>query len=333
MKAIVYQKYGSPDVLKYEEIEKPTAGEDEVLIKIHAASVNPLDYHFMRGTPFAVRLFSGLRKPKITRLGRDVSGIVETVGKKVTQFKPGDAVYGTCRGAFAEYACTSESSVVIKPNNVTFEQAAAVPIAAFTALQALRDKGQIQHGQNVLINGAAGGVGTFAVQMAKSFGAQVTGVCSTRNMEMVRSIGADNVIDYTKVNFTKTGQHYDMIFDCYANQSLLAYRRALKENGKHITVGGPGGSLIGIIAGSISALVLSLLLGKKFLSFLARTNQKDLMKINELIADGKVTPVIDRSYGLSEVREAIQHVEEGHARGKVIITFEDDSITKMRAAK
>ncbi|RJQ57371.1 MAG: NAD(P)-dependent alcohol dehydrogenase, partial [Stygiobacter sp.] len=231
MKAIVYRQYGSPDVLKYEEIEKPTAGDDEILIKVHAASVNPLDYHFMRGTPFAVRLFSGLRKPKITRLGRDVSGIVETVGKKVTQFKPGDAVYGTCRGAFAKYACTSETAVVIKPNNVTFEQAAAVPIAAFTALQALRDKGQIQHGQNVLINGAAGGVGTFAVQMAKSFGAHVTGVCSTRNMEMVRSIGADNVIDYTKVNFTKTGQRYDMIFDCYANQSLLAYRRALKENG------------------------------------------------------------------------------------------------------
>jgi NADPH:quinone reductase-like Zn-dependent oxidoreductase len=202
MKAIVYRNYGSPDVLKCEEIEKPTAGDDEVLIKVRAASVNPLDWHCMRGTPYLVRIMTGLRKPKITRLGVDVAGQVEAVGRNVTQFKPGDEVFGACRGAFAEYACTSESALVMKPDNVTFEQAAAVANAAFTALQGLRDKGHIQPGQKVLINGAAGGVGTFAVQIAKSFGADVTGVCSTRNVDMVRSIGADQVIDYTQEDFT-----------------------------------------------------------------------------------------------------------------------------------
>lgn len=320
MKAIVYKKYGSPDVLKYEEIEKPTAGDDEVLIKVHAASVNPLDFHFMRGTPSAVRLFSGILEPKITRLGRDVAGIVEAVGKNVTQFKPGDAVFGTCRGAFAEYACTSESSVVLKPSNVTFEQAASAPVAALTALQGLSDKGGIKQGQKVLINGAAGGVGTFAVQIAKSFGAIVTGVCSTRNVEMVQSIGADNVIDYTKENFTKNGQHYDLILDCYANQSLFAYRRALNENGKHVSVGGPVYSLISIIAGSLAALVMSWLVSQKFLSFITKVNKEDLTIIHGLMVSGKVTPVIDKRYKLSEVREAILYIEEGHARGKVVIT-------------
>src|SRR5438477_8411033 len=236
MKAITYHRYGSPDVLEYEDIEKPAPGDNEVLIKVRAASVNPFDWHFMRGSPYFLRIVAGLRKPKMTRLGVDVAGQVEAVGRNVTQFKPGDEVFGVCREAFAEYARTSESSLVMKPGNVTFEQAASVPAAAITALQGLRDKGKIQRGQQVLINGASGGVGTFAVQIAKSFGADVTGVCSTRNVEMVRSIGADHVVDYTKQDytkqdytqedFTKRGQRYDLILDCVGNHSLSAHRRA-----------------------------------------------------------------------------------------------------------
>src|SRR5207253_1519474 len=237
MKAIVYRNYGSPDVLRLEEIEKPTAGDDEILIKVRAAAVNPLDLLF-RGTSYMVRMITGLRKPKDTRLGVDVAGQVEAVGRNVTQFKLGDAVFGTCKGAFAEYVCTSESALVLKPDNVTFEQAASVPIAALTALQGLRlgglgDKGQIQAKHKVLINGASGGVGTFAVQIAKSFGANVTGVCSTSNVDMVRSIGADHVIDYTQEDFTKRGQRYDLILDCVANHSLSAFRRILNPKGLH----------------------------------------------------------------------------------------------------
>src|SRR5437588_5880372 len=245
MKAIVYHSYGSPDVLRLEEIEKPTAGDDEILIKVRAAAVNPLDLLF-RGTTYMVRVITGLRRPKDTRLGVDVAGQVEAVGRNVTQFKPGDAVFGTCKGAFAEYVCASESALVMKPDNVTFEQAASVPIAAITALQGLRlgglgDKGQIQGKHKVLINGASGGVGTFAVQIAKSFGADVTGVCSTRNVEMVRSIGADRVIDYTQRDFTKSAQHYDLLFDCMGNHSLSACRRVLNPKGVYIVVGGPSG--------------------------------------------------------------------------------------------
>src|SRR5207253_1136395 len=249
MKAIVYRNYGSPDVLRLEEIEKPTAGDTEILIKVRAAAVNPLDLLF-RGTSYMVRMITGLRKPKDTRLGVDVAGQVEAVGRNVTQFKLGDAVFGTCKGAFAEYACTSESALVLKPDNVMFEQAASVPIAAITALQGLRlgglglgglgDKGHIQPGQKVLINGAAGGVGTFAVQIAKSFGADVTGVCSTRNVEMVRSIGADHVIDYSQEDFTRSGQHYDVIFDLVANHSLSACRRVLNPRGIYIGAGALG---------------------------------------------------------------------------------------------
>ncbi len=231
MKAIVYHNYGPPDVLKYEEIVAPTAGDDEVLIRVRAASVNPLDWHFMRGTPYFLRIMTGLLKPKDRRLGVDVAGQVEAVGRNVTQFKPGDEVFGSCRGAFAEYACTAESALVTKPDNVTFEQAASVPVAAYTALQGLRDKGHIQPGHKVLINGAAGGVGTLAVQIAKSFGAEVTGVCSTRNVDLVRSLGADRVIDYTQEDFTKSGQGYDLIFDCVGNHSLSAYRRVLSPKG------------------------------------------------------------------------------------------------------
>ena len=321
MKAIVYYNYGSPDVLKCEEIEKPTAGDNEVLIRVRAASVNPFDWHFMRGTPYMVRIQAGLRKPKDKRLGVDVAGQVEAVGRNVTQFRPGDEVFGACRGAFAEYACASESALVMKPDNVTFEQAASAPVAAFTALQGLRDKGQIQPGQKVLINGAAGGVGTFAVQIAKWFGADVTGVCSTRNADMVRSIGADRVIDYTQEDFTKSGQRYDLFFDSVGNHSLLACRRVLNPKGIYIVVGGPDGRWLGPLARMIKTLVLSRFVSQNLVMFLARRSKEDLTIMHELMKAGKVTPVIDKRYKLSEVPEAIRYLEEGHARGKVVITL------------
>ncbi len=324
MKAVVYYNYGPPDVLKCEEIEKPAAGDNEVLIRVRAASVNPIDWHLMRGTPYIVRIMAGLRKPKVTRLGVDVAGQVEAVGGNVTQFKPGDEVFGACRGAFAEYACTSESAVVMKPDNVTFEQAASVPVAAFTALQGLRDKGQIQPGQKVLINGAAGGVGTFAVQIAKSFGADVTGVCSTRNVDMVRSIGADRVIDYTQEDFTKSGQRYDLVFDSVGNHSLSACRRVLNRKGTYIVVGGPDGRWLGPLARLIKTLVLSPFVSQNLVMFLARRSKEDLTVMRELMEAGKVTPVIDKRYRLSEVPEAIRYLEEGHARGKVVITLKDN---------
>jgi NADPH:quinone reductase-like Zn-dependent oxidoreductase len=324
MKAIVYYSYGPPDVLKCEEIEKPTPGDNEVLIKVRAASVNPLDWHFMRGMPYFVRMLTGLRKPKVTRLGVDVAGQVEAVGRNVTQFKPGDEVFGSCRGAFAEYACAPESALVMKPDNVTFEQAASGPVAVFTALQGLRDKGQIQPGQKALINGAAGGVGTFAVQIAKSFGAEVTGVCSTRNVEMVRAIGADRVIDYTQEDFTKMGQRYDLFIDCIGNHSLLACGCVLNPKGIYVPVGGTSDRwMIGPLARAITALVLSWFMTQKLvIFFLAKSNKEDLTVMQNLMATGKVTPVIDRRYSLSEVPEAIRYLEEGHARGKVVITLE-----------
>src|SRR5256712_1865145 len=329
MKAIVYRNYGSPDVLRLEEIQKPTAGDDEILIKVRAAAVNPLDLLF-RGTSYMVRMITGLRKPKDTRLGVDVAGQVEAVGRNVTQFKPGDAVFGTCKGAFAEYACAPESALVVKPDNVTFEQVASVPIAALTALQGLRlgglglgglgDKGHIQPRQKVLINGASGGVGTFAVQIAKSFGADVTGVCSTSNVELVRSIGAKQVIDYTREDFTKSGQHYDLILDCVGNHSLLAHRRALNPNGVCVVAGAKG--LWDFLTRALTAPVLSRLVSQKFVTFIAKLNKQDLTIMRELMATGKVTPVIDRRYSLSEVPEAIRYLETRHARGKVVITLE-----------
>src|SRR2546422_2065077 len=328
MKAIVYRNYGSPDVLRLEEIEKPTAGDDEILIKVRAAAVNPLDLLF-RGTSYMVRIMTGLRKPKETRIGHDVAGQVEAVGRNVTQFKPGDAVFGTCKGAFAEYVCASESAVVVKPDNVTFEQAASVPIAALTALQGLRlgglgDKGQIQAKHKVLINGASGGVGTFAVQIAKSFGADVTGVCSASNVEMVRSIGAKQVSDYTREDFTKSGQsydqRYDLILDCVGNHSLLAQRRALNPNGVCVVAGAKG--LWGFLARALTAPVLSRLVSQKFVTFIAKLNKEDMTIMRELMATGKVTPVIDRRYSLSEVPEAMRYLEKRHARGKVVITLD-----------
>jgi NADPH:quinone reductase-like Zn-dependent oxidoreductase len=323
MKAAVYGRYGPPEVVQIKDVEKPAPGDNEVLIKVRAASVNPLDWHFMRGTPYILRIQAGLRKPKDTRLGVDVAGQVEAVGRNVTQFRPGDQVFGSCRGAFAEYVCTSESALVLKPGNVTFEQAASVPVAAFTALQGLRNRGQIQPGQKVLINGAAGGVGTFAVQLAKSFGADVTGVCSTRNVEMVRSIGADHVVDYTQEDFTKSGQRYDLFFDCMGNHSLSACRDVLTSKGIYLAVGGPSGRwMIGPLTRAITAPVLSRFVGQKLFMVLARPNQKDLTVVRDLMEAGRATPVIDKRYRLSEVPDAIRYLEEGHARGKVVITLE-----------
>jgi NADPH:quinone reductase-like Zn-dependent oxidoreductase len=323
MKAIVYHNYGSPDVLTCEEVEKPAPRDDEVLIKVRAASVNPLDWHYMRGEPYFLRMMTGLHKPKVARLGVDVAGKVETVGGNVTQFAPGDDVFGSCRGAFAEYACTLERALVAKPENATFEQAAAVPVAGFTALQGLRDKGHIQVGQTVLINGAAGGVGTFAVQLAKSFGANVTGVCSTRNVDMVRSLGADQVIDYTQEDFAERKQRYDIIFDCIANHSLSACRRVMNRKGIYLWVGGrDGGRWFGPLPQPLKAIALSPLVSQTLVLVSARASKENLTVMRELLRTGRVTPVIDRRYRLSEVPEAIRYLEEGHARGKVVITLE-----------
>ena len=322
MKAIVYTKYGSPDILELKELEKPIPKDDEVLIKICAASVNPLDWHFMRGTPFFLRIMTGLFKPKITRLGRDIAGKVESVGGGVTRFKQGDEVFGSCTGAFAEYVCTSELKLVLKPDNVSFEQAACVNVAALTALQGLRDKGQIKSGQKVLINGAAGGVGTFAVQIAKVFNTEVTAVCSKNKIDMVRSIGADHVIDYTKEDFTETGQHYDIFLDCFANRSLFACKRVLKAGGIYIPIGGPGNSLISILISSITAMVLSWFVSQKFTNFLTKINTEDLSYMGELLASDKVKSIIGKRYSLSEAPEAIRYIEEGHAKGKVVIIME-----------
>jgi NADPH:quinone reductase-like Zn-dependent oxidoreductase len=323
MKAIVYHNYGSPDILQIADIEQPVPKDHEVLIKVRAASVNPFDWHFMRGTPYVLRLFAGLRKPKDTRLGADVAGLVEAVGKDVTQFKLGDEVFGSCRGAFAEYACASESALAIKPDNMTFEQAASAPIAALTALQGLRNNGHIQNGQHVLINGAAGGVGTFAVQIARSFGAEVTAVCSTRNVDMIRSIGAEQVVDYTREDFTKGGKCYDMIFDTVGNHSLSAYKGVLSPGGIHVGAGGQADLwMIRTLGQAFKALLVSTFGNRKFVGFLAKVNKEDLIILQELLKSGKVIPVIDRRYKLIEVPEAIRYLEQGHARGKVVIAIE-----------
>jgi len=326
MKAIVYQDYGSPDVLRYEEIEQPTPGSHEVLIAVRAASVNPIDWHFMRGTPYFLRAMTGVRKPRVTRLGVDVAGRVEAVGSDVMRFKAGDEVFGGCRGAFADYVSAPESGFTVKPGNVTFEQAASAPVAAVTALQSLRDKGHVRPGQTVLINGAAGGVGTFAVQIARSFGADVTGVCSTRNVEMVGGIGADRVIDYTQEDFTKSVERYDTILDCIGNHSLSACRHLLKPEGTYIGVGGPSSPwMIDALAGVVTSVLLSRLGSKKMTMHLAKLTKDDLAITGGLMAAGTVRPVIDRRYSLSETAAAIRYLEEGHARGKVIITVGGDA--------
>ena len=322
MKAIVYHHYGSPDVLQCEEVEKPTPGDNQVLIKIHAASVNALDGHRLRKS-LIIRLTNGILKPKDQRTGVDLAGRVEAVGSNITQFQPGDEVFGRGMGAFAEYVCAREDNVVLKPTTITFEAAAAVPVAALTALQALRDKGQIQPGQKVLIYGAGGGVGTFAVQIAKSFGAEVTAVCSTQNLDMVRSIGADHVIDYTQEDFIRNGQRYDLILGVNGYHPILEYRRALTPNGIYVFVGASKHRLFRAL---FQAMLLGPLLsrtGKQKMGWMmCKPTQKDLVSVKELLEAGKVSPVIDRRYPLSETAEAIRYLEEGHARGKVVITFE-----------
>jgi NADPH:quinone reductase-like Zn-dependent oxidoreductase len=318
MKAIVYTKYGSPDVLHLKEVEKPTPKDDEVLIKIHAASVNAYDWHFLTADIFLIRLMGGgLLKPKNTRLGADIAGRIETVGRNIKQFQPGDEVFGMVKGGFAEYACAPESALVLKPVNTTFDEAAAIPMAAITALQGLRDEGQIQAGQKVLINGASGGVGTFAVQIAKSFGAEVTAVCSTRNLDQARSIGADHVIDYTKEDFTKNGQQYDLVFAANGYHTLSAYKRALTPKGIYIMA---GGSMAQIFQSMLLGSMMSETGGKTMGGVSAKANQKDLVVLKELVEAGKVIPIIDRRYTLSEAAEALRYIGEGHARGKVVIT-------------
>ena len=324
MKAIVYCDYGVAN-LKFQDVEKPIPVDDQLLVRVRTASVNPLDWHFVEGTPYVMRaLAAGLRKPKDTQLGVDFAGTVEAVGKNVTKFKPGDEVFGGRTGAFADYVCVRESrAVAVKPASVTFEQAASVPIAGITALQALRDKGHLQAGQKVLINGASGGVGTFAVQIAKSYGAEVTGVCSTRNVDLVKSLGADHVIDYTKEDFTKTDQRYDLVVDNVGNRSLSECRRVLKPKGTFVLVGGGGANeqgLIGPMAKPLKLMLVSPFVSQKMGMILAELNHDDLALLADLMQSGKVKPVIDRTYKLDQVPDAIRYLEQGHARGKVVIT-------------
>ena len=319
MKAIVYEKYGSPDVLKFQELPKPTIGDNEILVKVHAASVNPYDWHMMRGDPIIVRMRAGLLKPNDTMLGEDLAGQVEAVGKAVTEFKPGDAVLGSgWSGAFAEYAICKERYLIHKPSHLTYEEAASIPMAAITALQGLRDNGKITTGQKVLINGAGGGIGTFAIQIAKSYGAHVTGVCSSGKVELVRSLGADEVVDYKKSDFTQNGQKYDLILENALYRSVSDYKNSLTAAG-----------VVVIIGGSLSKTIGALLRGKwnaqfggmKVEGMLASIHKKDLQFLKELIEAGKVTPVVGSCYPLAKTAEAIRHVEEGHTKGKVVIVM------------
>jgi NADPH:quinone reductase-like Zn-dependent oxidoreductase len=324
MKGIVRRCYGSPNVVRYEDIARPTAADNEVLVKVNAASVNPLDWHYLEGTPYPVRIGAGFGKPENPRFGVDFAGTVEAVGRNVTRFKPGDEVFGGKFGAFADYVVVREDgALALKPNNVTFEQAAAAPIAAVTALQALRDSGHIRPGQKVLINGASGGVGTFAVQIAKSFGAEVTGVCSTRNVDLVRSIGADHVIDYTREDFTQGAQRYDLIVDIVGTHGLLEYKRVLNPHGIYVMIGSTDpGKWFGWLADPFEGLMLSPFVSQKFAMMLADLNKDDLVTLGALMQSGKVTAVIDRRYKLSETPAALRYLEAGHARGKVVLTVE-----------
>ncbi len=322
MKAIVYHRYGSPDVLPLQEVDKPVPGDDAVLVRVYAAAVNPYDWHFMRGEPYFMRLMFGLRTPKRSGLGVDYAGQVEAVGKDVTEFQPGDEVFGMCDGAFAEYLCVPESEAAPKPANLTFVQAAAVPLAGLTALQGLRDSGELQPGQRILIIGASGGVGTFAVQIAKILGAHVTGVCSTPNLDLVRSLGADEVIDYTQEDFAQRGQTYDIIFQLGGMHSPAHCRRALTPQGRLVLSSGDSdGRWIGPMDRVIQAAVLSPFVSQTLVALDTKRSKKDLAHLKELIEAGTLTPVIDRTHPLSEVPEAIRYVESGHARGKVVITM------------
>ena len=327
MKAIVYTEYGPPDVLKLEEVPKPPPSDDEVLVQVHAAAVNYGDWAFLRGKPFVVRLMSGgLLKPKHTILGADIAGRVEAVGGNVKQFRPGDEVFGDISacgyGGFAEYVSVPENALALKPANISFEEAAAVPMAGVVALQGLRDQGQIQAGQKVLVVGASGGNGTFAVQIAKSFGAKVTGVCSTRNVDLVRSIGADQVIDYTREDFTTSGQRYDLILGAGGYRSILDYRRALSPEGTYVMV---GGAMAQVYEAMILGPVISMTGSKKMGNLAAMSSQEDLVFMKELLEAGKVVPVIDRRYPLSEVAQALRYYGEGYSQGKVVVTVDSHS--------
>jgi NADPH:quinone reductase-like Zn-dependent oxidoreductase len=325
MKAVVYRCYGSPEVLKVEQVEKPTPADNQVLVKVHAASINPLEWHYMRGTPYLMRAEAGMGFPQDPRLGVDFSGTVEEIGKGVTKFKPGDEVFGGRDGALGEYVVVRESaSIVPKPTNLTFEQAASIPIAAVTALQGLRDVGKIHAGQKVLINGASGGVGTFAVQIAKSYGAEVTGVCSTRNVDLVKSLGADHVIDYTREDFTQGTQHYDVIFDAVGNHSLSEYRRVMTPQGIFVIVGGPSTDpWIGPLIMPLKAKLVAPFVSQKFEFFLADINPQDLQVLAGMAQSGKLTPVIDKTYPMSDIQTAMRYLETGHARGKVAVQVAD----------
>ncbi len=326
MKAVVYTKYGSPDVLEFKEVEKPIPEKTEVLVKVHSASVNAADWHTLRADPWFLRLMGGgFLKPKRKILGFDIAGRVEAVARNVKQLQPGDEVFGICdMGGFAEYACARENTLALKPASMTFEEAATVPVAAITALQGLRNKGQIQQGQKVLINGASGGVGTFAVQIAKSFETIVTAVCSTRNLDMVRSIGADQVIDYTQEDFTRSDQRYDLIFAANGYHPIFNYKRALSPRGTYVVA---GGSMTQFFQAMLLGPWISMTGSKKMGSMgIAKPNKKDLVFMAELIEAGKVVPVVDRRYPLCEVPEAIRYLEEGHARGKVVIAFEPEGV-------
>ena len=321
MRAIVQDDYGSPDVLHMSQVDKPVVGDDDVLVRVHAASVNPYDWHMMTGKPYLVRIQSGFRRPKQRIPGVDVAGVVEAVGKDVTDLEIGDEVFGTGRGTYAEFVVASGDRIVPKPEKVTFTQAAAVPMAAITALQSLRDKGQIRNGHRVLVNGASGGVGSFAVQIAKSFGADVTGVCSTRNVDMVRSIGADHVIDYTQQDFTRGDQQYDLIFDIVGNRSLRRYRSALTPQGIYVSAGWENKrNWIQPLTRMVKVIVSSWIGRQKMVGMLARMNQPDLMSLAELMESGAMTPVIDRTFDLAEASDALRYQGDGHAQGKTVIT-------------
>lgn len=328
MKAVTYTKYGSPDVLEFQEIAKPIPKDDEVLIKVYATSVNAADVHLLRGDPFVLRFVTGLLKPKRHILGADIAGRIEAVGKNVTRFRPGDDVFGDLSaaglggGGFAEYVCAREDALVLKPAHISFEQAAAVPMAAVTALQGLRDKGKIQAGQKVLIHGASGGVGSFAVQIAKAFGAEVTAVCSTKKVELMRSLGADHVIDYTKQDFSQNGQHYDLILATNGNRSIFDYKRVLTPNGVYVMT---GGSMSQMSQAMLLGPLLSMVGSQKMGNLLTKPNQNDLAFVKNLLETGKITPLLDRNYRLNEVPEAMRYLEAGHAKGKVVITMEDHS--------
>jgi NADPH:quinone reductase-like Zn-dependent oxidoreductase len=319
MKAIVQDNYGSSDVLQLKDIDKPVVKDDEVLVRVRAAAVNIGDWHLLRGVPYVMRLGVGLRKPRREIPGRDIAGQVEAIGRNAKQFRPGDEVFGWGQGAFAEYACAAENNLLPKPANLTFEQAAAVGDSAFTALDAVRDQGKVQPGHRVLINGASGGVGTFAVQIAKSFGANVTGVCSTRNLDIVRSLGADQVIDYTKEDFTRTEQRYDVMLDMVGSRSLSDCRRALTPRGTYVVVGVADiGRWFGL-GRQIRTLLLSPFVRQRMRVFVVRRNSEDLAVLKDLVEAGKVAPVIDRRYTLSEIPDALRHQGEGHAQGKIVI--------------